>query len=75
MEAVLADDPPLRLLLGSDAVTRARTKIRQLLAEMDRWQAVSLGTDFGAEATPVMKAQDNDQQKHAGMILHRQETK
>ena len=44
--AVDADEPPLHLLLGSDALRRARAKLDAVTAEMDRWEAVTLGTDF-----------------------------
>ncbi len=46
--AVDADAPPLHLLLGSDALRRARAKLDAMIAEMDRWEAVTLGTDFPA---------------------------
>jgi NAD(P)-dependent dehydrogenase (short-subunit alcohol dehydrogenase family) len=36
--------PPLRLLLGDDALRRARTKIAWLKAEFDAWESWSLGT-------------------------------
>jgi hypothetical protein len=44
----LVDDPnpPLQLLLGSDALRRARTRIDQMIEEMDRWEDVTRGTDF-----------------------------
>jgi NAD(P)-dependent dehydrogenase (short-subunit alcohol dehydrogenase family) len=49
-EAILAIsddvDPPMHLLLGSDALKRARTKIDALVAEMDRYEPLTLGTDF-----------------------------
>jgi NAD(P)-dependent dehydrogenase (short-subunit alcohol dehydrogenase family) len=48
--AVDADEPPLHLLLGSDALRRARAKLDAVTAEMDRWEAVTLGTDFPAGA-------------------------
>jgi NAD(P)-dependent dehydrogenase (short-subunit alcohol dehydrogenase family) len=38
--------PPLRLLLGSDALMRARAKLRRLADEMTEWEAVTTGTDF-----------------------------
>lgn len=41
-----AEKPPLHLLLGSDALTRERAKLAATLAEMDQWEAVTLGTDF-----------------------------
>jgi len=41
-----AERPPLRLLLGSDALQRARGKLRRLADEMAEWQDVTTGTDF-----------------------------
>ncbi|MBC6110912.1 oxidoreductase [Pedobacter fastidiosus] len=38
--------PPLRLLLGSDAVQYANYKISMLQAEMKEYEAVSISTDF-----------------------------
>jgi len=38
------EHPPLRLLLGDDALRRARTKARWLLDEFDAWESWSLGT-------------------------------
>jgi NAD(P)-dependent dehydrogenase (short-subunit alcohol dehydrogenase family) len=44
--AVNADTPPLHLLLGSDAVRRAREKLDAVIEEIHRWEEVSLSTDF-----------------------------
>jgi NAD(P)-dependent dehydrogenase (short-subunit alcohol dehydrogenase family) len=46
---VRSDNPPLHLLLGSDALRRARTKIDQVVDEIDSWEAVTRGTDFSQE--------------------------
>ena len=47
MVAVAAlDDPPLRQLLGSDALSYARAKVAGLSAEFDQGEALSLSTDF-----------------------------
>lgn len=43
---VACDRPPLHLLLGSDALRRARTKIDQVVEEVDEWEAVTRSTDF-----------------------------
>ena len=57
IEAVESADPPRHLLLGSDALGRARTRLQQLADEYDHWQAVSLGTDFiGGDARPSLGA-------------------
>ena len=45
-EAVLMlvglDDPPLRLLLGGDVLQATRTKLAELSASIDEWEAVTL---------------------------------
>ena len=46
IEAVEAKEPPLHLVLGSDALRRARAKFLHLSEEVDRWERVSLSTDF-----------------------------
>ena len=48
--AVDADLPPLHLLLGSDALRRARVKLAAVTRELDAWEAVTLGTDVPAGA-------------------------
>ena len=44
--AVTADTPPKRLVLGKFGVDAVRTKLTGLLAEMDAWEATSLGADY-----------------------------
>ena len=44
--AVDADEPPLHLLLGSDALGRTRAKLAATAFEIDRWEHTTLGTDF-----------------------------
>jgi NAD(P)-dependent dehydrogenase (short-subunit alcohol dehydrogenase family) len=46
--AVTAESPPLHMLLGSDALGRAREKLRLINEELDRWEAVSRSTDHAA---------------------------
>ena len=48
LAAVRSDNPPLHLLLGSDALQRARTKLDALIEEMHRWEEVTRSTDFPA---------------------------
>ena len=48
LAAVRADNPPLHLLLGSDALQRAQTKLDALIEEMNRWEDVTRSTDFPA---------------------------
>lgn len=43
---VASDDPPLRLLLGSDALRRAEAELDRQRAEIDAWREVTTGTDF-----------------------------
>jgi NAD(P)-dependent dehydrogenase (short-subunit alcohol dehydrogenase family) len=48
LAAVDSANPPLHLLLGSDALRRAREKLDNLIDEIDRWETVTRSTDFGA---------------------------
>jgi hypothetical protein len=41
----------LHLLLGSDALRRTRAQLAQLTSDIERWESVSLGTDFEPGAT------------------------
>ena len=50
MAAVDADNPPLHLLLGSDALRRAREKLDAVIEEIDRWEDVTRSTDYPAAA-------------------------
>ena len=47
--AVNAEDPPLRLALGGDAVDSIRTELDGRAAELAAWEHVSRGTAFDAE--------------------------
>jgi NAD(P)-dependent dehydrogenase (short-subunit alcohol dehydrogenase family) len=46
IEALDADEPPLRLVLGSDAVDGIRGKNEELAAELARWESLARSTDF-----------------------------
>jgi NAD(P)-dependent dehydrogenase (short-subunit alcohol dehydrogenase family) len=46
LDIVDLDEPPLRLLLGSDAVRLAAESSRARAAEADKWAALSVSTDF-----------------------------
>jgi NAD(P)-dependent dehydrogenase (short-subunit alcohol dehydrogenase family) len=48
--AVKADTPPVHLLLGSDALRRAREKLDAVIEEIDRWEDLTRSTDFPATA-------------------------
>lgn len=47
MTAVDASEPPLRLPLGPEAVSRIRTKLHRQLATLDDWESVAVDTRFG----------------------------
>ena len=49
LAAVDSDTPPLHLLLGSDALRRAREKLDDVIDEIDRWEQVTRSTDFPAD--------------------------
>jgi NAD(P)-dependent dehydrogenase (short-subunit alcohol dehydrogenase family) len=44
--AVEADEPPLHLLLGPDALAAAQAKIDALLADIEKWSSVTRATSF-----------------------------
>jgi NAD(P)-dependent dehydrogenase (short-subunit alcohol dehydrogenase family) len=46
IEALDANDPPLRLALGADAVEGIRAKHEALRADLERWEAVARATAF-----------------------------
>jgi NAD(P)-dependent dehydrogenase (short-subunit alcohol dehydrogenase family) len=48
--AVNSDNPPLHLLLGSDALRRAREKLDAVIEEIDRWEDLTRSTDYPAAA-------------------------
>ena len=41
-----SDDPPLRLLLGSNAITRVEAKLQQWRGEIDQYRDLTLSADF-----------------------------
>ena len=43
---VEAEDPPVHLVLGKDALRQVRDHSRKLLAELDAWETLSLSTEF-----------------------------
>jgi len=46
LRIVDAPDPPLHLLLGSDALRRARAKLTAVEAEIGTWEDLTISTDF-----------------------------
>ena len=48
IKAVECDDPPLHLVLGKMAITRAREVHKKRLALFDAWEDVALGADYPA---------------------------
>ncbi|MGN8019598.1 SDR family NAD(P)-dependent oxidoreductase [Phyllobacterium sp. 22229] len=42
-------NPPLHLLLGSDALRRARSKLDQIADEIDAWEDITRSTDFATD--------------------------
>jgi len=46
LELVDSATPPVHLLLGSDALRRAREKLDNVIDEMDRWEPVTRATDY-----------------------------
>ena len=46
LDLVRAEQPPIHLLLGTDALRRAREKVDSVIEEMDRWEGVARSTDF-----------------------------
>ena len=46
VKIVDAKTPPVHLLLGTDALSFVRHKIESLSEEIDRWEALTIGTNF-----------------------------
>jgi NAD(P)-dependent dehydrogenase (short-subunit alcohol dehydrogenase family) len=44
-----AAEPPVHLLLGSDALRRTREKLDAVIEDMDRWEQVTIATDLSKE--------------------------
>jgi len=54
LKLVRSEQPPIHLLLGTDALRRARAKIDTVIEEMDRWEEVTRETDFPQEEPAEM---------------------
>jgi NAD(P)-dependent dehydrogenase (short-subunit alcohol dehydrogenase family) len=48
IQAVEAEKPPFRLVLGKYAYQKARRQLDKLRAELDAWESIGLPTDFGS---------------------------
>ena len=48
LKLVGMDDPPVHLLLGSDALSQLEEKLAAQRAELDAWKSLTLSTDFAA---------------------------
>jgi NAD(P)-dependent dehydrogenase (short-subunit alcohol dehydrogenase family) len=48
IEAIEADEPPLNLVLGSDALSRAKARLERFEEDLHRWENLTLSTDFAA---------------------------
>jgi NAD(P)-dependent dehydrogenase (short-subunit alcohol dehydrogenase family) len=46
VEVAMAEDPPLRLVLGADAVARIEGKLEQVAADIAAWRELSRSTDI-----------------------------
>ena len=46
IKVVESPEPPLNLILGNDGLTRVRTKLRDLVSSIDKWETVTAGADF-----------------------------
>lgn len=46
ISAVLSPSPPLRLVLGAQALGHVRAKMKSLTQDIEAWEATSLGSDF-----------------------------
>jgi NAD(P)-dependent dehydrogenase (short-subunit alcohol dehydrogenase family) len=46
LKIVEADDPPVHLLLGNDALKLVREKLEQLRGEIDAWESVARSTEY-----------------------------
>ncbi len=51
--------PPLRLLLGADALAATRAKLADFQASLDEWESVTLGASSTDEAAPEVAESEN----------------
>ncbi|WP_349017039.1 hypothetical protein [Bradyrhizobium sp. Arg237L] len=48
--ALEADEPPLHLVIGGDALDLIRKKVADLQQDLDTWEGLSRSTDFRTSA-------------------------
>jgi hypothetical protein len=41
--------PPLRLVLGADAIARVRNKLTQVATDLEAWESVGINTGYSAK--------------------------
>ena len=58
IQVVEAENPPLRLVLGADALGMIRQKINSVLTEQMQWEDVSLSTDFDDPTRAILRVAD-----------------
>ena len=51
LKLLTTENPPVHLLLGSDALKLVREKIDSLAGEITAWEEVTLSTDFGSHSS------------------------
>ena len=51
LKLLATENPPVHLLLGSDALKLVREKIDSLASEISAWEDVTLSTDFGSHSS------------------------
>jgi short-subunit dehydrogenase len=58
IQVVEAENPPLRLVLGADALGMIRQKFNSVLTEQMQWEDVSLSTDFDDPTRTILRVAD-----------------
>jgi NAD(P)-dependent dehydrogenase (short-subunit alcohol dehydrogenase family) len=58
IQVVEAENPPLRLALGADALGMIRQKFNSVLTEQMQWEDVSLSTDFDDPTRAILRVAD-----------------
>ena len=62
------ESPPLRLLLGSDALHRARNTLAQTISEIDRWEDLTRSVDYVADVGAQRKLTQGAQRKVTHLV-------